>query len=410
MSTIARFLAAKQPLFDQALQQLEDRTGHTGVDARLAAEIAGLAADRTRQLGLQADCSGPELYQALLGHLEVDDRQLATQLGGRDPQDLAQMAPLIMDRIDQLDMPRRGFFLKADIAAALLAAQPPRAIMQRLGYTSVEDMTAAEDIHELYLALRFGQDADWLNGFNQLYAKLTPQDFETRDIKVVRFDHAKWGDIAADFTKKKLHNITHSKEIGAIALLPVKNMKVPGVTMTVMPLVLHYYNEVRLYSAFFKLMRGKRDFGQIVADTLIADVPEVKLLSGQHIHWRVIQRYFGKLKNEEHPEIFEPHVSPEDLHWRRAEELLVQIDPRLAFWHGLDFVAAVKGEEAVTFNLMDVSFSYSNRLGYADRVLYHFRESLWNEVFSRYLGQRVLEEQVLERLDNDFIAPEKLAV
>ena len=45
-------------------------------------------------------------------------------------------------------------------------------------------------------------------------------------------------------------------------------------------------------------------------------------MAGSHVHWRVIQRYFGKLENEYHPEIFEPHVQPEDLHWRKAEEAL----------------------------------------------------------------------------------------
>jgi hypothetical protein len=155
-------------------------------------------------------------------------------------------------------------------------------------------------------------------------------------------------------------------------------------------------------------MRTKKNFGAIVADTLIADPAHVHLTEHSHIHWRVIQRYFGKLTGEVHPEEFEPHVQPEDLHWRRAEEVLYEIDPELAFWRGLDFVGVFKGPDAITFNLMDLSLSYSNAIPYADRYLYHFRESLWNEIFARYLGEKVLETQLLEKLDNAVIKPETL--
>ncbi len=122
----------------------------------------------------------------------------------------------------------------------------------------------------------------------------------------------------------------------------------------------------------------------------------------------MIQRYFGKLTGEIHPEIFEPHVQPEDLHWRRAEDVLYEVDPGLEFWRGLDYVATMKDGQPVTLNLMDISLGYSNSIPYAERYLYHFREALWNEVFARYFGQKVLEEQLLVKLDNAIIKPETL--
>jgi hypothetical protein len=57
---------------------------------------------------------------------------------------------------------------------------------------------------------------------------------------------------------------------------------------------------------------------------------------------------------------------------------------------------------------MDVSLSYSNKESYENRYVYHFRESLWNEIFMRYMGHKNLEDQILKQLDNDMIAPEKL--
>jgi hypothetical protein len=307
-------------------------------------------------------------------------------------------------------LPKEGWFLKEDKAREMLRHMPPMSIMDRLGYHLVSRLLEQEDIFELFLALRFAEDPAWLNDFDRLYLDLSPGDFETRKIRVVPFQAEKWGDIAEHFIQKKRHNITHSKEMGAIAVMPMVEERMTGVTLKVLPLLCHYFNEVRLYSSFFKLMQAKKNFGAIVSDTLIADPAHVKIADTTHIHWRVIQRYFGKLPSEKHPEIFEPHVQPEDLHWRKAEEVLYDIDPELEFWKGMDYVAVLKGpsHDTVSFNLFDLSFGYSNGIAYSDRYLYHFREALWNEVFARYMGEKVLEEQLLEKLDNSVVKPETL--
>jgi hypothetical protein len=410
MSLLAKFLAAKEPLFRHSLLQLEELTDKQGIDAALTAEMATKVAHAGRDLGIDPQASGPELYAALIKRVQTDDERLARALGGQNPTALHEMVPLIVKRLAAIDLPKRGYFLKLESACKFLLQEPPRQIMRRLGYADVKKMVAAENPNELFCALRFAETADWLNQFNTLYAELKPADFEERDIQLIVFDEAKWGDIAQDFVKKKLHNITHSKELGVICVMPTGAVNLPGVTIKVLPLIVHYFNEIRLYSAFFKLMQAKSNFGQIVAQTLIADTPEVPILAGQTIHWRVIQRYFGKLKDEPHPELFEPHLQPEDLHWRRAEDILYEVDPQLEFWQGLDFVGAMIAGDTVSFNLMDVSLSYSNQLAYPDRYIYHFRESLWNEIFARYFSHKVLEQQLLTKLNNQLIAPESLPV
>jgi hypothetical protein len=408
VSTIGRFLQAKEPLFEHAVHQLELQSHQRGTDVKLAAELAEKAADRMKRLGLAVDASGPEIYDALIKQVAAHDDHLARQIGGTDPSDLREMIPLIVKAAEAAPLPKDGWFLKESKAREMLRHMPPLAIMDRLGYHLVSRLLEEEDIYEIFLALRFVEEPAWLNDFNRLYHDLTADDFEARKIKVVPFAVAKWGDVAEHFIQKKRHNITHSKEMGAIAVMPMTETRMTGVTMKVLPLLCHYFNEIRLYSSFFKLMKSKKNFGSIVSETLIADPAHVKLVDGGHIHWRVIQRYFGKLTNEKHPEIFEPHLQPEDLHWRRAEEVLYDIDPELEFWQGLDYVAVLRDKEPVTFNLMDISLGYSNSIAYPDRYLYHFRESLWNELFARYMGQKVLEEQLLQKLDNAVVKPEVL--
>ena len=408
MSTIGRFLQAKEPLFDQALSQLELQSHQTGVDVKLAAEIAQKAAAHIKQLGLEPDAAGPQIYDALVRKAAEHDDHLARAIGGTHPDDLAEMIPLITKAAENAPLPKDGWFLQEDKAREMLRINPPLAIMERLGHHTVGDLLEQEDIFELFLALRFAESPEWLNAFDAEYVSLKASDFENRKIRVVPFEVRKWGDIAEHFIAKKRHNITHSKEMGAIAIMPMTEVRMKGVTLKVLPLLCHYFNEIRLYSSFFKLMSDKQDFGHIVSQTLIADPAHVELVERGNIHWRVIQRYFGKLTGEVHPEIFEPHVQPEDLHWRRAEEVLYQLDPELEFWQGMDYVGVLRGNEAVTFNLMDISLGYSNAIPYEGRFLYHFRESLWNEVFARYMGEKVLEEQLLVKLDNAIIKPEML--
>jgi hypothetical protein len=410
VSEIGRFLQAKEPLLDHALHQLELLTRQKGVDAALAAEIAQKAAERAAKIGVSPTAPGPELYEALMKRVASDDALAARGIGGTDPTDLREMIPLIVKAAEAAPLPKDGWFLKEEKAREMIRRMPPLAIMDRLGYHLVSRLLESEDIYELFLALRFAEDPKWLNDFDRLYLDLSPDDFQARAIVVKPFKAEKWGDIAEQFIQKKRHPITHSKEMGAIAVMPMTETHMTGVTLKVLPLLCHYFNEIRLYSSFFKLMQTKRNFGAIVSDTLIADPAHVKITDSAHIHWRVIQRYFGKLGNEKHPEIFEPHVQPEDLHWRKAEEVLYAIDPELEFWKQLDYVAVSKGpaHETVTFNLFDLSFGYSNGVSYEDRYLYHFRESLWNELFARYMGEKVLEEQLLVKLDNAVVKPEVL--
>ncbi|SRR6266496_525771 len=402
-------LDAQEPLFSLSLRQLEEASGHKGIDTKLIGDIIEKTHEATRKLGLDHhDTSGPELYHALLAKIKAHDQHLARAIGGTNAEDVQQLLPLIKLAVEHARVPKSCWVLKKSVAREMLRKSPPPTIMKLLGHRSVDSMLKHENLAEVYGALRFAESPDWLNKFNEQYKSLRPSDFETRDIEIVVMPRDRWGDIAESFVYKKRHNITHLKELGIILMLPVKLHKLPGITITAMPLLFHYINEIRLYSAYFKLQQVKKNFGQIFVDTLIADPGKAAVMAGSHVHWRVIQRYFGKLESERHPEIFQPHVQPEDLHWRKAEDALYHIDPELGFWRDLDYVGRFVDGRPVSLNLMDVSVGYCTDAPYEKRVIYHFRESLWNEIFMRYMGEQTLERQVLQQLDNDMIAPERL--
>ena len=406
---ISELLGATEPMFSIAVKQLEQASGKPGADVRLTAEIIGQVYQKTADLHLDPkDTTGKELYAGLMSRIQKDDHHLIKTIGG-NPEDTVQtLLPLIKKAAEEAKTPQTCWVIKKSVAKEFLRKTPPPNIMKQLGYKSIDSMLKNENIFEIYGALRFAESPEWLNKFDAHYDNIRPSDFEERKIVIVVMPADRWGEMAAPFVHKKRHNITHVKEMGIVLMLPITQEYMKGIVITDLALLFHYINEIRLYSSFFKLQQVKPDFAKILVETLIADPGEAAVMAGQKIHWRVIQRYFGKLENEYHPIIFEPHVQPEDLHWRKAESIMYDIDPELGWWRDLDYVGIMHQNRPVTFNLMDVAMSYSNNTPYKDRAIFHFRESLWNELFVRYMGEKVLEQQVLKQLNNSMIDPETI--
>lgn len=411
MSKLLRdLLSAQEPLFTQSLRELEIVSNKKGIDLKLTAELIEKTHASVRSLGLDSnDTTDKELYHALDHRVAEHNKHLAAALGSSEDAPVKELVPKLVNAVSEVKLNKKCWVLKKSVAKELLREMPPKGMMKHLGYRSIESMFKNENFSEIYTALRFSEGPEWLNKYDELFAsKVQPSDFEIREIEIIVMDHKKWVDLAEKFVAKKLHNVTHTKELGVIVIVPMKQSHMRGLTLKTLPLLFHYINEIRLYSAFFKFKSTEANFGETISETLIADTGTGATIANFHIHWRVIQRYFGKI-HETPPEIFQPHVQPEDLHWRRAEESLYQLDPELKFWQGMDYVATV-GSDAnpVPFNLMDVSIGYSNQQSFANRNFYHMRESLWNEIFIRYMGEPELKRQILQQLDNDMIKPEEL--
>ncbi len=404
-------LDAEEPLFTTSLQQLEKVSGNTGADVKLISDITEKAHESMRLMGLDPVAStGEEIYHALQNRLDKDIKRLTKVIGAHPSDDVQYLVPYMIKAADAVEFDRKVFVLKREKAKELLRHMPPEQLMNHLGYSNVDDMFAKEDFDEIYTALRFSEGPDWLNRYDELFQTVTVDDYETRDLRILQMDHDKYVELAAHFVQKKLHNVTHTKEMGTIVVVPMHAKTMRGLILKTLPLLLHYMNEVKLYSSFFKLKSKQPHFGKVVMETLIADPGTASQMAGTKIHWRVIQRYLGRHKDDPNvdPAEWQPHVQPEDLHWRRAEDLLYKIDPELEFWKNRDYVGLNYDGFPVVFNLFDVSFAYSNNEPYTGRYAYHFRESLWNEIFVRYMGFANLRQQVLESLDNAAIAPEKL--
>ncbi|MCA9313369.1 hypothetical protein KDA08_03535, partial [Candidatus Saccharibacteria bacterium] len=298
MTKILRdLLNAEEPLFTKSLKELEHLTLKRSIDVKLSAEILEKTASVIRSLGLDPrDTSDKELFHALDDRVRFHNENLALSIGSSDDAQVAEIVPKLVNLANSIKVPRTCWVLKKSIAKDLLRQMPPKKMMKHLGYRSLESMFKNEDFSEIYTALRFSEGAEWLNEYNKLFSKsITPSDFENRQIELIIMNYDKWADITSEFVDKKRHNITHTKELGVIVVVPMKQTHMRGLALKTLPLIFHYINEIRLYSAFFKLKSTSAHFGKVITETLIADTGTGAVIANHHIHWRVIQRYFGKL-------------------------------------------------------------------------------------------------------------------
>lgn len=346
------------------------------------------------------------IHKAVITKLKKDDKKLFEILGEPDCEKKETCQKSLGLALEITDN-KRGYFIKEIKAKEILMKNPPPNIMSSMHYKNVAELLEKEDWREIYAALRFVESRDWMNNvFSQAYKDLTPDDFEYRDIELLVLDE-KWLKIAEKFIKQKYHNLSHLKEIGIVFIIPIKS-EVPGETLRMFSLLLHYLNEIPFYSKLIEKHKNNSEFGSNLISIIRGDVLSEKLPFG---FWRIVQRYLAK-DDENDFRLFEPHVNPETIHWGKAEESLAKLDAKykgleFAFWEGLNYVGDYfkndLEDELISFNLID------NVMGLAKqkemiKYLYHHQESLWNKIFQEYVGGKtVMEKIIIENWEKGYI-------
>ena len=404
---LSQLVGVPDQLFAVMISQLESASGKPSVDIKLATEIRSKVISRIRELGLDPNDTTPEeLHSALQSLVSLHDRFLVQRLGGTNNGDLAFLLPRIKKLIDSINIPKNSWVIKSSSAKKLIKSVPPKRVMKQLGYRSVDSMLKREPINEIMVGVRITESKAWQDKFVSQFKHLQPSDFENREIEVLLLDGKKWGAQAFTYAKNHKQNISHSKEMGVVAILPLPIINFPGITIILLPTILFHINEIRTYSTYFKHHQMRSDFGHILVDAIRDDSARKIMMAGQHFHWRVIHHHYGS-KDVDHPDFFEPHILPEDLFWRKSEEILFRIEPALYFWQGLDYVGQLVDQKPISFNLMDVATGFVNNTKYEDRYFTHMRDSIWNELLLRYLKYPSLDSQVRlqieKRMDNAII-------
>jgi hypothetical protein len=407
---LSQALGADEPTFSQGIQQLEQAAGWPGTDIRLTADILKRTRDKVAELGLDPnDTTGRELYGSLQERLKQDEQKVraALNIGAGAPS--GDIISRVQQFLDTQSMPKNCFALKASVAKRLLKKKPPKLAMKRLGYRSVDSMLKHETPANLYAAAQMSEPASWHKAFREQYAKLSPSDFETRKMVISHPTSKRWQHMSQEFVAAEHHNIMSFRELGAVVLLPLDHA-VDGLAMTTLLLALEEMNGIRAHSSYAKLQQVKSDFGKRLQDSSVIEPYTSARLAGQPVPWRMIQRYYARFTDAYHPEIFEPHVQPEDLQWISGEKTLSELEPALEFWVSSESLGLVdESGQIVSCNALDVALGYCNHLSFQDRIVHFVRDNLWHELMMHYLNQENLEVAVHQQLSAELGSPMELA-
>jgi len=405
---LAKILRTPKDLLLEVSEHLSVLTGKSGVMQDIVESNDAEILEALHALKLSPGVNAKEMYGALIAKIEADDHTLY-ELFRKPDYSKPEAYKTILGFARDISRVGEGLFLKHEKARELLAAQPPKNIMRALGYETVQELLSKEDLVEVYSALRFLEEAEWLNTvFFKQYDNVTPADFEMRPIEV-RVLSPQWVEPAEKFMKKKHHNLSHLKELGVIFVIPW-TLGHEGETMRMFSLLVHYMHEIEFYSKLFeKFSAAPETFAEHFISSLRGDILETRPPNTNS--WLIVQRYLAK-DDENDWRLFWPHVNPEALHWRRAEEDLVRMGmrhnmPGIGFWHSLDWVGDYFGTDAginalVSFDLVDNAMSLVKRKE-ATKYLYHHQEALWNKIFESYFSKQELSAMIFDQWEDYLI-------
>lgn len=385
-------------MFSAVLTRLEKATGHSGIDVRLTADVISRAHAALRALGLDPqDTTGPELYHGLVGLAARHDHFLASRLGIQNPSSVSESIHHIREILVRTALPGDIWAIKFSVMKRLLKAQPPRVAQKALGYRSLDSMLKREPVTLVLAAAYMTESEKWQRAFSGSYAKLQPVDFESRQLEIYAPTSTRWNKLAEAYIRRTRHNLTHLRELGAVVILPLPVESLRGVTLTLLPQVIHNINEIKIFSSYFKLMQVRSDFGVLVRDAVRSENLHHVQVLGLSLHWNMLFHHFNNTGVV--PEAFEPHLTKEDFDLKKPSTFLYKLEPALHFWHDIEYVGKLTKEGPVSLSLGDVSASLMNNLPYAHRTVHHMREKLNHEIHQRYIAHPTYAYHILRQLE-----------
>ncbi|MBU1255489.1 hypothetical protein KKH35_01305 [Patescibacteria group bacterium] len=411
ISKLAKLLRISEEVLLGLEKKMENVSGKKGVIEKIVQENEEKINQKLKELNLTRESRAEEVYQALIRKTEETDRVLIKHFHELDLSVVTGCRSLI-NSVKELTGNLTNYYLKESKAMELLKLNPPKQIMASLGYgNDVDKMLEKEDTFEIFCALRFAEDSKWLNSvFFKPYKDLKKDDFEEREIKVIVLSE-KWTGIGKKFLGKKLHHMSHLKEMGIVFVIPLIEQN-PGEVLYLFFMSLHYIYEVDWHARLFETYRQEPNFAEKIIGALKVETTIDPLVDDEKMSWRLIPAYLAK-NNPDDPRLFEPHINPEDWHYNRTVLAIQRFANRfpeagLDFWSGLNVVGDYfqtknSEEEFISFDLFDNGISFLGKSDFNSRQLYHQQEALWNKIFVEYMGEEKTDKLMMDNLSKGMV-------
>lgn len=165
----------------KVVASLEQMSGLPSEDVRLLAEVKQANRQKLVQLGLDPeDTTGPELYHALMTRYARDSAALDRTLGVDMDTDFSKRATKASQLVSRTVHPQQIWTLKKSEAKKLIKRNPPKQLMKKLSYRSVDSMLKREDILIIFAEAGQVEHATWHRKIEAGLARLSSASYELR--------------------------------------------------------------------------------------------------------------------------------------------------------------------------------------------------------------------------------------
>jgi hypothetical protein len=386
------------------IHELESMTGHNGRDITLATDIIARQHLALRSLGLDPhDTTPAEIYYGLRALGLLHNRFLHDRFGVGHKASNDDIIDAVFHIVSRMRASRRVWVLKQSVVRKLLRKHPPKRTLKLLGYRSCDSMVKREPVVHILATAYHTESSAWRRRYTAEYENLQPIDFEERDIQLCMPCGRHWSQVGAHMSSQLQTNIIDVRELGAVVVLPLPAKNMPGLCLALTLLLLTHIEELRMYGSFFKSQQTHAQFGQRIIAAITGGDALYAKVGRQPFHWRLVHTYLGTPEAYDSGTLLSPHLTTEDIAWRRAETQIARLEPALDFWSSTAYVGYVASNHQgtpVSFNALDVLLNAANDCAYSRHTIGHMQASLWDELLMRYLSSNYVRSRVVAHLDH----------
>lgn len=369
---IAHFLGEAESVADRLIADAEKICSYPSEDIRLITESLPTLSRKLEHLGLDPNDTTPEeLYFSLRSKVRDTHELFNKWTGFESPTTKTSQLLEICERAaDGMTV----YGLKKSVAKSLLRSNPPKQTMKKLNYRSLESMLKRENIDSLFAGITSLESALWRKKFNSQLKQLSANDFEDRQLEIVKADKK-----YAVILKK---TITPNYLFGSLCLNSVAtDLKKTGLSLAIK--IFETASEVRGWSAAVKMKQLSPDLGRYVALNVSTSPKYAAQFYGLPIDFHHLEA-----KNESILERLSNTILP------------------LAWWKDAQHLAVRTDAKPVSLNLNDLLADEYRSAKFEDRQTDKFHEAFWRQLITRYLKYPSFRAEALKELEPELVLDE----
>jgi hypothetical protein len=397
---LAELTNTNTAIMRETIKRLESRSGEPAVDIRLTSDIHAQIHITIRALGLDPQDTQPrELYAGLQNLAALHDSFIRRRFNLKAGVDTGNFPAEIKYIYNRLRFNKRSWGLRNSTIKRLLRENIPKQVLKALNYRTADSLIKREDAELLLFLAQKLEPKTWLLKFEKQLLTLNSADFEDKTFRVRDVTGSRYESVTTKLSDQ-FHTMIFSLPLTSSIFVfkPMSNYR-GGMSLLGLCMAIKETTKNQFLHSQLKHHQLQGNFNQQLVDVFKQPSYKQATLAGQSFGWDIVHRHYGKNYIDDQPVSLKPHLHPDDLAYRRAEEVLFRAEPALSFWHETDYVGIKNEDKVISFNIIDVLINMVNKIPFDSRVSAHLQQAVWDELLLRYMHYPSVSKQVMSQFE-----------